>query len=189
MNANNISPQNDGGLNRIKRISRLVRYVVLVNLIFSVGIFIVVYSRYYLEFPKPSTGTFLTISLDILLEAFVFLWFWELARLFRFYEQGLIFAAQPIRCIKKLGIICLFGWLTMVALKFTPRIPSQFSNVPKGGTVVVVTSIPYDPFVSTPVLPGKGIDFGLLVVGACVVVAARIMEEGRKMKTEQDLPV
>ena len=189
MNANDISLQNDSALKRIKRVSRLVRYVVLANLVCSVCIFVVSLSRFNFEFPEGFAQRFLTISLDILLEGFVFFWFWELARLFRFYEQGLIFAAQPIRSIKKLGVICLAGWLTMFVLNFMPRLSGVQFPKEHPGITEVVTFVPYDPFVSTPILFGRGFDFGLLVVGGTVIIAAWIMEEGRRLKVEQDLTV
>ena len=115
-------------------------------------------------------------------------WFWKLAQLFRFYERGQIFAAETIRCIKVLGLICLVGWVVMVSARFMPRPEMMPQNPPVGAKSVIVKKQSFNMgFVSFDF--GTGIDFGLLFVGASVVLAAWIMDEGRKIQEEQELTV
>jgi hypothetical protein len=115
-------------------------------------------------------------------------WFWKLAQLFRLYERGLIFAAETIRCIQVLGVVCLAGWLMIAVAHFTPPRPQPVYNAPPGVTVVVKTTTTYRMgFFSFDF--GTGIDFGFLFVGASVVLAAWIMDEGRKIQEEQALTV
>ena len=121
----------------------------------------------------------------------MFFWFWKLAQLFRLYERGMIFAAEAIRCIKVLGMICVIGWLTLVAVRFTPRpepIPHNLSaDVHLVKAVGVEKHYYRMGFFSFDF--GTGIDFGTLFVGVSVILAAWIMDEGRKIQEEQELTV
>ena len=103
-------------LQRIKTVSQIFRYFVLANLVFNVCFWALAFLR------SSSDGIGITVR-GLLLGAsvlFMLFWFWKLSCLFRFYERGLIFAAETIRCIKVLGIICVIGWITLVAVRFTP---------------------------------------------------------------------
>src|SRR3974390_912909 len=83
MNANEISPKTNPRLDRIKCVSRIVRYVVLANLVYHVCVFFVVPPGFKLGLPEYSMRSILNI---LLLGVLVY-WFSELARLFRFYER------------------------------------------------------------------------------------------------------
>jgi hypothetical protein len=186
-NGNEISPKINLRLRRIKTVSRIFRCFVLANLVFSVCF-------WALAFLTSSSGGIGITVQELLRGASVLLmlfWFWKLSRLFRFHERGLIFAAETIRCIKVLGIICVIGWITLVAVRFTPS----------------PVSVPHNPSAnvhSIKVMPmekhsfrvgffsfdfGTGIDFGTPFVGASVILAAWIMDEGRKIQEEQELTV
>lgn len=183
-------------LKRIKTVSRIVRYLVLANLVFNVFFWV-------LYFPNPMNTLSETAKMNptitmhgVLITSsgfLMFFWFWKLAQLFKFYERGLIFAEETIRCIKVLGIICVCGWLMMAALHFVPRpdyMPFQPPQPPPGShrVIVSVVSHPYHlGFFSFDF--GTGLDFGLLFVSASVVLAAWIMDEGRKIQEEQALTV
>src|ERR1035437_142542 len=174
-------------LQRIKTVSRVFRYIVLANLVFNVGFWL-------LKLPSSTAnGTGMTIR-GLFVSASLFLmffWFWKLAQLFRFYERGLIFAAEAIRCIKVLGMICVIGWLTLVAVQFTPRPEPIPHNLPDSGRLVKAVSVKKHyfrmGFFSFDF--GTGIDVGTLFVGASVILAAWIMDEGRKIQEEQELTV
>jgi len=166
-------------LQRIKIVSRFFRYFVLANLVFNAGFWV-------LAFQSSLPGIAGMTLRSLLLGAsglLMFFWFWKLAQLFRLYERGLIFSAETIRCIKVLGLVCLTGWLLLVASHFTPRpefVPYNPPHVPGVQSVKVVQTFTYRTgFLSFDF--GTGIDFGLLFVGASVVLAAWIMEEGRNM--------
>jgi hypothetical protein len=175
-------------LQRIKTVSRIFRYFVLTNLVFNVGFWALAFIT------SLSDGMSITIR-GLLMAAsalLMFIWFWKLSRLFRFYEHGLIFAAETIRCIKVLGIICVIGWITLAAVRFSPRPESVPHNPPADARSVRVTSTGEKHSFRIGFFSfdfGTGIDFGTLFVGASVILAAWIMDEGRKIQEEQELTV
>ena len=175
MTATTASPR----MQRIKIVSRVFRYLVLANLVFNVGFQLVLF-RF--------SGV--TIRGGLLSAAFLlmYFWFWQLANLFRLYERGLIFATETIRCIKLLGVVCLTGWLVLTTAHFASRPEPASDHPPIGATVTVVKAPRYQMgFLSFNF--GTSIDFGYLFVGAAVVLAAWIMDEGRKIQEEQELTV
>lgn len=122
----------------------------------------------------------------------VCIWYWKLAQLFRLYERGLIFAAEAIRCIKVLGLLCAIRWIVGLVLHFAylqyaPAGIHPMSASPQGAPVTVTVTHFEIGFFSFDF--GTGIDFGLLLTGAVIVLAAWIMEEGRKIQEEQALTV
>ena len=174
-------------LERIKTVSQVFRYFVLANLLFNFCFWALAFLTWF------SDGIGITVR-GLLMGASVLLmlfWFWKLSRLFRFYERGLIFAAKTIRWIKVLGIICVIGWITLVAVRFTPGPVSVPHNPP--ADVHSVRVMPMEQhsfrigFFSFDF--GTGIDFGTLFVGASVILAGWIMDEGRKIQEEQELTV
>ena len=187
MNANEISPKTNARLQRIKTISRIVRYVVLGFFVVSIGFILVCllcsFDRpSYL--PVPTIGnTVVGLSLDIVL----CFWYWNLAKLFWFYERGLIFVAEAIRCIKTLGLLCVIGCLLKSALHILGQLfpPTPPSTLPPGVTVRAITSYGFDFFSFTI----AGINVGLLLAGIIIVIIAWIMDEGRKIQEEQELTV
>jgi hypothetical protein len=192
MNANEIAPKTNLRMNRIRTVSRIAKIVMLGLLIFTLYFPIRTYIFQSLS-PSFKRGGFslpdvlLTISQIIL-----WIWYWKLSRLFRLYEQGLIFSAQTIRCIKILGILCAVGWALMTLLQFLPHplLPSQSTQThPPEATVIkgVMVSSYRMGFFSFNF--GTGINFGLLFAGIVIVLIAWIMDEGRKIQEEQELTV
>ncbi|HTL72876.1 MAG TPA: DUF2975 domain-containing protein [bacterium] len=188
MNATVIAPTTTNSrLKRIQKVSRIFRYFVLANLVFNAGFWL-------LFLPRWSSGRFTITVRGVLMfitEPLLFYWFWKLAQLFRLYERGQIFAAETIRCIKVLGMVCIIGWMALLALRFTPRPDFVVHNPPAGVKVMTETRSETRlfrmGFFSFDF--GTGIDFGPLFVGASVVLAAWIMDEGRKIQEEQELTV
>jgi hypothetical protein len=114
-------------------------------------------------------------------------WYWELARLFRFYERGAIFASKTIHCIKVLGVLCVLNWILYgiaCALSWPPKAygPSFFEI-----KTISSAHIFHMGFFSFDF--GTGIDFGTLAAGIAIVLIAWIMDEGRKIQEEQELTV
>ena len=118
--------------------------------------------------------------------ALLCIWYWKLSQLFRQYEHGQIFAAETIRCIKVLGWVFVLGWLMTTAGHFMPPAENPLLSLPPGEYSVVTHNYRAD-FVSFDF--GTGIDFGSLLVGVSVVLAAWITDEGRKIQEEQELTV
>lgn len=74
----------------------------------------------------------------------------------------------------------------MVTLHFVPHLELPRPSLPPGARVVEIHTYSFG-FLEFNF--GTGIDFGLLLVGASVVVAAWVMDEGRKIQEEQELTV
>jgi hypothetical protein len=170
-------------LQQIKTVSRIVRYVILGFFIFTGGYFLfhqflMSPSRAWLDNP----GYMLTI---VLMKTLLCVWYWKLAKLFQFYERGLIFATETIRCIKTLGVLCVINWLfTSAGLVLKPLSPPPLP--PPGVTIKIVQSGFSMGFFSFSI---AGINIGLLLAGIIIIIIAWIMDEGRKIQEEQELTV
>jgi hypothetical protein len=170
-------------LQRIKVVSRIARYTCFVFLAFVIG-FCVFIPLWWADV-KANLGGHL---LNTLFQIILCVWYWKLTRLFGFYEQGLIFAAGTIRCIKTLGLLCVLGGMVTSASHFIPRheVPVVTHSTP--GAIVTHTTHAFRMgFFSFDF--GTGIDFGVLLAGAVIVLIAWIMDEGRKIQEEQELTV
>jgi hypothetical protein len=198
MNANEISPIENPRLSRIKIVSRVAKLFVLGFLIFMIlGFFSVCFSNWRsFSFHAANAGTnpdpsFFGYRTVLLINQVVIgVWYWKLARLFSFYERGLIFTAGTICCIKTLGLLCVIGWTLMVLTHFLPQpLPFDQNNQktwPPGVTLTHVHTYRMGFFNFDF---GTGIDFGLLLAGVAIVLIAWIMDEGRKIQEEQELTV
>jgi hypothetical protein len=192
MNANEISPKANARLNRIKIVSRIAKWIVLAFLLYSIGFFLL-----FSSWPAASLkGNVWRTLFMAMFQVVLWLWYWKLARLFDFYERGLIFAAETIRCIKFLGLLCAVGWMLKSVIHILlqqhplPSIQSMLTlkPLPPGVTLREVTVTHYQMgFFSFDF--GTGIDFGLLFTGIVIVLIAWIMDEGRKIQEEQELTV
>ena len=192
-------------LKRIEIVSRFVRFVILGMFIISIG-----YWSYRFVFIETWQ-----MALSILPIQFVLCgWYWKLAKLFWFYERGLIFDMATIRCIKTLGILCVVNWLLfsingfenkaffpppppseVAPVNITPsgiRVPSgevapRGVQVPSGYTMQLVKKHNFSMgFFSFTIY---GINIGLLLAGIIIVIIAWVMDEGRKIQQEQALTV
>src|SRR5208282_6531918 len=109
MKTNENSPQTSPRLSRIQLVSRIVRYAVLGCLVLAIVPFL--FCFWWTPSPSWSVSYLLHPLLMIPMQAVLCLWYWKLAKLFHFYERGLIFAAETIRCIQTLGFLCVINWL------------------------------------------------------------------------------
>jgi Protein of unknown function (DUF2975) len=191
MNANDISPKANARLNRIRIVSRLVRYAFLA--LFIVSIIFFFSSSLYWPSSSPSSAfrdnTWRALCM-VALQIVLCVWYWELAQLFRFYERGLIFAPEAIRCIKILGFLCVINWTIMSAWNtLTHLFPPPASPVmPMPPTVVVEVAKPSFRMGFFSLSYG-GINLGMLLAGTVIILIAWIMDEGRKIQEEQELTV
>jgi hypothetical protein len=183
MNTNEISPKTNPRLRQIRTVSQIAKWSVFVFFLFAVGLSLCV-----------SLSSFLHLSLRVILVFFyqiaLCLWYWKLTQLFRLYERGQIFAAGTIRCIKKLGLICLAGAAFKSAIHFFPKptfSPPQASLPP--GVTITTTGIHTFQMGFFTFDFGTGVDFGLIFSGIVIVLVAWIMDEGRKIQEEQELTV
>ncbi|MEO5803964.1 MAG: DUF2975 domain-containing protein [Verrucomicrobiota bacterium] len=193
-------------MKRIKTVSRVARFVVIAILLFYGWFFIrVIFSGAASFLPSriaqksSESWDWFLLSLGIISTAYqivLCVWYWKLARLFRFYERGLIFGADTIRCIKKLGLLCVMGGLLLSTTAIMSH--STLGNMGRQGLIPKLTSTP--PAVITTTVThyrtgffsfdfGTGFDFGLVLAGIVIVLVAWIMDEGRKIQEEQELTV
>jgi hypothetical protein len=190
MNAKEIFPKVEVRLQRIKFVSRIAKYICFGFLLFSIG--------FNLLFFAPKA----TVWRELLLAGFQIIllaWYWKLSRVFRFYERGMIFAAETIRSIKTLGLLWVMGWLFLTVLHFSPPAPTQIQAIlppattsSDGTTRIIkahVTRTYYYQMGFFTFNFGTGIDFGPLLAGAVIILIAWIMDEGRKIQEEQALTV
>jgi hypothetical protein len=174
-------------LQRIQLVSRIVRYAILGCLILAVVPFLFIFF-WWTPPPSWSISHLLHPLLMIPTQAVLCLWYWKLAKLFHFYERGLIFAAETIRCIQTLGILCVINWLLLSAYNVLGRIfpPPPPPALPPHVTVTAVES----PFrIGFFTFSIAGFNLGLLLAGIIIVLIAWIMDEGRKIQEEQELTV
>lgn len=194
MNANEVAPNPNARLNKIKAVSRAAKFLVLGFLVFTAWFLV-------MEILRQGSAMFqnakavapggrqdvlvpLCRSLAVLgFQVVLCLWYWKLSRLFRFYERGLIFGAETIRCIKVLGGLFFTGGMFNTVLHSLPKPSPPVS--PPGATIA--THIFQMGFFRFDF--GTGIDFGLLLAGAIIILIAWIMDEGRKIQEEQALTV
>lgn len=186
MNANRISPKANPRLNRIKTVSRIVRYVILGILVLSFVFFLL------LSFPTWRLGVIEqhpVWSMLVSLPQFVlWVWYWKLAKLFYYYERGLIFATETIRCIKMLGVICVLSWLFFNIQYFISD--HHAAPQPIAASPFRTVSAPVEMFrIGFFNFSIHGINIGQLLAGIIIVVIAWIMDEGRKIQEEQELTV
>ena len=193
MKTNDISPKAGPRLNRIKKVSRIAKFIVFCFFVFTIWFQLWVISGLFRQ------RDFDILTREILMvvsQGVVCIWYWELARLFHFYERGLIFAAETIRCIKFLGLLCAVGWMfklvmhllvrqqPLAAIRSMADIKALSPGITVKGVLVTHYQMGFFSFDF-----GTGIDFGLLFAGIIIVLIAWIMDEGRKIQEEQVLTV
>lgn len=196
MNAKENSIQSSPKLKQIQTVSRVAKFLALGFLVFTAGFMLLMtaqtvgalFQHSSANAPGSPSGDF-GANLTRALAAWGFqivlcLWYWKLSRLFRCYERGLIFAAESIGCIKVLGALFLWGGLFTTILHSLPKPPLP---VLQKGVTITATHTYQMGFFKFDF--GTGIDFGLLLAGAVIVLIAWIMDEGRKLQEEQALTV
>ena len=163
----------------------MVRYVILGLLVFTIGY--LVFHQFIMQSPQAWVNNPGYVFTMLLMEGILCFWYWKLARLFQLYEHGLIFASETIRCIKTLGFLCVLNWaLTSVGIALHHLFARPPAPVPAGVTMKLVPSSFSMGFFSFSI---GGINVGLLLAGIIIVIIAWIMDEGRKIKEEQELTV
>ena len=87
MNVNEISPQANPRLNRIKTVSRIMRYAILGILVLSFVFFLLLsLPTWRLDVFEQHPVWFVLVSLP---QIALLIWYWKLAKLFQYYEPPL----------------------------------------------------------------------------------------------------
>ncbi len=189
MNANEMtSKRNIDRLHRIKIVSRIVRYAILGCLVLAIGNFLFgfLWMPAHTSAPARSARDLVHTLQMMLVLAILCFWYWKLAKLFHFYERGLIFATESIRCIQTLGGLCVINWLLASVFNVWGRVfpPPPPPALPPHVTVTVVQSSFgfFDYSIA-------GFNISFLLAGIIIIIITWIMDEGRKIQEEQELTV
>jgi hypothetical protein len=177
MNTQDVIPDPNARLLRIARVSRVVRWCALAMLAVTAAMWLL--------------GSSWTVNPGRTLRALpaqvvLWLWYWQLARLFQRYEKGCFFAAETISCIKKLGALCVLCWALHYLMQlFRPAVSALHSVSTPGQVEQVLFSFKMGLFSFSI----AGINLGLLMAGSIIFVIAWVMDEGRKLQEEQALTI
>jgi len=93
-----------------------------------------------------------------------------LSRLFRLYENAIVFTHDNVKLLRKLGYV-IIAWVT-ANLLFTPLITAVMTHGNPPGQPMIMLTLNFS-------------DLSALVMGAIVVLISRVMDEGRKLEDEQ----
>jgi hypothetical protein len=184
MNANEICPKASTRLNRIKKISRVLKVLFLLYFVCAGYFFPFVY-RVPEGFWFVVCGTYATFSdspmgakLIVVLAVGVF--FAAVItgyQLLNLYEKGIIFSARNVQLLGRIGYLALgYGLLTAWG---PALISAWYAWINSSVSLLNPVLWGMTAFLSSPWIIG----------GLFVVVISRIMDEGRKIQEEQELTV
>ena len=175
VNANKISPKANPRMNRIQKVSKCVRLFLQYGIpltIIAVMVLEYLVVAHKITLPKPahpsnagsdsvtSAGAF---QLWGILRLVVYLfWYRTALKLFSFFEKGILFTAETVRCIQILGGIYFARFLVQLGLYFFA--PSQDNHWLGTGLSDLFTS------------------FLIIFIGW-------LIDEARKIREEQELTV
>jgi hypothetical protein len=100
---------------------------------------------------------------------------WLCGNLFMYYSRGDLFSAKVVSCIRQIGYVVILKGVVSCISTFT----FMFENPPSGFLGVLAMAVP-------------AMLLGMLlgtVPGVALICGAWVMDEGRKMREEQELTV
>jgi hypothetical protein len=160
-------------MNRIQKVSKWLRLIlqyglplwVIVDLTFSVlvvhyGIKMPWFSRQALEAHAHDNSMMFPIY-GVLLLIILLFWYRTILKLFGFFEKGVLFTAETVRCIQILGGIYIARFFLALIFKFL---------------------LPGDEWVGTGLHNNLFIGFFMIFIGW-------LLDEARKIREEQELTV
>jgi hypothetical protein len=175
MNANEITPKNQLPLNRIQRVSKCIRLFLQygIPLIFLASlIFFYLVFNHKISLPKPSHPSEVSSVANAHREAFrlwgilnlavLLFWYRTALKLFGFFEKGILFTVETVRCIQMLGGIYLVSYLVELGFYFF---------VPLSRTQQMGTGV------------------SDLFTGFLIICIGWLIDEARKIHEEQELTV
>ena len=98
----------------------------------------------------------------------------HLMRLFRYYEQGLIFKLVNVQCFKKLSRVLIWWFAAGIVHRSLLGVALTLHNPPGQRVLAVDLGAP---------------DLTALLLGIILAVIAWVMEEGRRLQKDQELTV
>jgi hypothetical protein len=138
MNANEISPKANVRMNRIQKVSKHLRLILQygIPLWFLFGLVLGVLADYRIKIPSFShasnsapvlagTDFHLVFPLYSCLLLVVFLfWYRTVVKLFGFFEKGILFTAETVRCMQILGSIYFARFFLELIFQFLVQNPA-----------------------------------------------------------------
>ena len=163
MNANETSPKANARLNRIKKTSRILQSVFLIYFGMFPLLLMVGHFQSFGSLAAIPTGlkTYEALHISVWLLAAI-----AITRLLELYEKGIIFGAQTVSLIRRLGILAIFY-----------------------GVITACRPIFEKHEIEFPILPLNLLLSPWLIAGGLTIIIAWIMDEGRKIQEEQELTV
>jgi hypothetical protein len=172
-NAGNLSSNTGSRLNRIRQVSKCVRLILqfgiplwvifdltVFSLLPSYGIKVPFFSVRVSEAHTHDSSMSLTIYGVLLLIVFLF-WYRTILKLFGFFEKGVLFTVETVRCIQILGGIYIARFFLALVFKFL---------------------LPNTDWI------GAGLHDNLFI-GFFMIFIGWLIDEARKIREEQELTV
>jgi magnesium-transporting ATPase (P-type) len=120
------------------------------------------------DLQSMDTGNRVTLSLISVLASLVLAYgAYHFYKLFGLYEKGIIFAKENVQHISAIGKALLCWFLAELLIDYGTITLSEFAKGPTG----------------------INLDLSSLLIGATIFLFARVMDEGRKLREEQELIV
>ena len=184
--------------NRMKWISRIAKWWIIICACFSLWL-IGNQCLQAIRFGIPDDPPPYLWGLSMAAMLVTVVWYGFLARLFHLYERGTVFELQNTRCIGTLGLIFIAWWVIGVPLtKYQQDTQTKMAQAYYHQTVAPGERIPAEAVeVKTRyfnqslfgVDVGWGLNLHILGAGIIILLIARTMEEGCKLREDQELTV
>ena len=172
MNANEMTPKTNARMNRIQKVSKCIRLFLQYGIpLLIVGTFglglLAAYHIINLSQPAhPVAGLDDSAHVGavglwgVLTLIVYFLWYRTALKLFGFFEKGILFTAETVRCIQIMGVIYFVRFLVQLVLNFAAPSPDWL-----------------------------GTDLSDLFTSFLIVFIGWLIDEARKIREEQELTV
>jgi hypothetical protein len=151
MNANKLSPKADVRMNRIQKVSKCIRLFLQCSFWFWLVILIgqIMWAFALDAHPNnphavPPKIACLEMTRMILRLTIIVLCNLSLLKLFRLFENGILFTAKSVRCLQILGGLCVAKWLLELSFSFllanaeSPLVTAGLSDLFAGLLIIFI---------------------------------------------------
>jgi uncharacterized protein with PQ loop repeat len=142
MNANEIPPKTNVRMNRIQKVSKFLRLILQYGILLWIfyGLLLSLLAEHRIKvpsFPKSSWSApvltdddlyyFFPLYSCLLLVIFLF-WYRTVVKLFGFFEKGILFTVEPVRCMQILGGIYFARFFLELIFQFLALTPALIQS-------------------------------------------------------------
>jgi hypothetical protein len=172
MNTNENPPKTNARMNRIQKVSKCIRlflqYGIPLLIVGTLG-FGVLAAKHIINLPQPAhpaAGSDVTAHAGqvglwgVLTLVVYFFWYRTALKLFGYFERGILFTAETVRCIQIMGVIYFVRFLVQLVLNF-----------------------------GLPTPDWMGTDLSDLFTSFLIIFIGWLIDEARKIREEQELTV